>query len=307
MSTAQKSTTSPNRLEVVVVGAGQAGLATSYFLKRHGIEHQVLERGRVGESWRSQRWDSFAVNTPNILNALPGAPYDGSAPDGFHTRDELVASFTNYLERFDLPVRTGVAVDGVEAASGWDEFNVLTCGADGLRRTIRARSVVVASGMLNKPKLPSFADSLPAELVQMHAADYRNPRTLPPGAAMVVGSARSACAAPGGLAAASRDARLPRNSSRPGDAYSCAPVEWGASHAVTEAGTSSSGSGIAESCTCGERNSMIRPSWRRRSRRFPVSADSVIPSVCSNWLWPGSRCSGASPTFGGPASYSTTA
>jgi putative flavoprotein involved in K+ transport len=138
------------------------------------------------------------------LNALPGAPYDGSAPDGFHTRDELVASFTNYLERFDLPVRTGVAVDGVEAASGWDEFNVLTCGADGLRRTIRARSVVVASGMLNKPKLPSFADSLPAELVQMHAADYRNPQTLPPGAAMVVGSGQSGCQIAEELVAAGR-------------------------------------------------------------------------------------------------------
>jgi len=82
----------------VVVGAGQAGLAVSYHLRGRGIDHVVLERGHIGESWRSQRWDSFVVNTPNWMNGLPAAPYEGPEPDGFMSRDQLVDSFERHAD-----------------------------------------------------------------------------------------------------------------------------------------------------------------------------------------------------------------
>src|SRR5262245_37462798 len=106
-------------LDAVVVGAGQAGLGVSYFLKQDGRSHVVFERGDVGETWRSQRWDSFAVNTPNFLNGLPGAPYEGDEPDGFWRRDELVNFFQRYAYRFELPIQTGVTVTGVEQNGGY--------------------------------------------------------------------------------------------------------------------------------------------------------------------------------------------
>jgi putative flavoprotein involved in K+ transport len=179
--------------DVVVIGAGQAGLAVSYFLDRQGVEHVVLERGRIGESWRTQRWDSFVVNTPNAINALPGAPYDGPAPDGFHTRDELVASFERYAERFELPIRSGIEVEAVENDSERGGFTVRARDADGARKAIAARCVVVASGILNKPRTPDFAGSLPPSVMQVHAGSYRNPQALPPGAVVVAGSGQSGC------------------------------------------------------------------------------------------------------------------
>ena len=111
-------------LDVVIVGAGQAGLAVSYYLKRDGRRFVVLERGRIGETWRSQRWDSFALNTPNWANALPGYPYGGSEPDGFWRRDELVSYFERYVAKFDLPVRFGAAVTAVERSASGDGFIV---------------------------------------------------------------------------------------------------------------------------------------------------------------------------------------
>src|SRR5512142_3465713 len=100
-------------LDAIVVGAGQAGLAASYYLCEAGLQHVVLERGRIGESWRSQRWDSFRLNTPNFMNALPGLPYDGPEPGGFVSHDELVRYLEQYAERFQLPVRTCVTVTSV--------------------------------------------------------------------------------------------------------------------------------------------------------------------------------------------------
>ena len=91
-------------LDAVVIGAGHAGLSVSYFLKQDGRSHVVFERGEVGETWRSQRWDSFALNTPNSLNGLPGAAYEGDEPDGFWLRDELVNFFQQYVDRFELPI-----------------------------------------------------------------------------------------------------------------------------------------------------------------------------------------------------------
>ena len=206
-------------LDAVVVGAGQAGLASSYFLATAGASHVVLEKDRVGESWRSQRWDSFRLNSPNALNGLPGAPYQGAEPDGFWSAGDLVRSFERYVEQFDLPVRSGTEVRAVEPGPGGAGFIVRTRTATGEEQTFSTRSVVVASGILRKPKVPALFASLPDDVVQMHSADYRNPSDLPDGAVLVVGSGQTGAQIAEELSGAerrtylctSRVGRLPRN------------------------------------------------------------------------------------------------
>ncbi|MEM7025525.1 MAG: NAD(P)/FAD-dependent oxidoreductase, partial [Pseudomonadota bacterium] len=175
--------------DTIVIGAGHAGLATSHLLKQRRIPHIVLERGRIGESWRSQRWDSFAVNSPNALNGLPSAPYRGDQPNGFFTRDELVQSFERYVRDGELPVRTGTEVTAVERGRG--DFVVRTKCRFGVERNLRARSVVVASGIMQQPKLPQVAAKIPQQITQLHTGDYRNPAALPSGSVVVVGSGQS--------------------------------------------------------------------------------------------------------------------
>ena len=175
-------------LPCVIVGAGQAGLATSRHLQRRGVDHIVLERGRVGESWRSQRWDSFRVNTPNWMNGLPDRRFDGE-PDAFPTAAELVGHFEQYVSGFHLPVTTGVTVTSVERHGG--RFAVHTDHPQ--MGTLVADTVVVASGAMHSPKIPEAASAFPGRIVQVHAADYRNPDSLPPGAVLVVGSGQSGC------------------------------------------------------------------------------------------------------------------
>jgi putative flavoprotein involved in K+ transport len=180
-------------LDTVVVGAGQAGLGVSYFLRQNGQEHVVFERGRIAESWLSQRWDSFRLNTSNLRNTLPGLPYDGAEPDGFSQIDTLVNYFQAYVDRFQLPVRTGVTVVSVERAEDRENFIVRTRTEDGHEESVESRSVVIASGIQRVPRIPAIHTKLPAEIVQCHTADYRNPHGLPPGAVLVVGSGQSGC------------------------------------------------------------------------------------------------------------------
>ena len=104
-------------VDVVVIGAGQAGLATSYWLTQQGRQHVILEQDRIAESWRSQRWDSFCLVTPNWTVQLPGFAYRGSDPDGFMGRDEIVTYFDRYAAAFNPPVRTGVRVASIEGRS----------------------------------------------------------------------------------------------------------------------------------------------------------------------------------------------
>ena len=168
-----------------MVGAGQAGLATSYHLTQRGVEHAVLEQDRVGEAWRSQRWDSFCLVTPNWALQLPGFAYQGSDPDGFMGRDELVGYFDGYVRSFEPPVQTGAKVTAVVPAEG-GRFRV-TAGES----TFEARAVVVATGSYRRPKRPTLADDLPAGLFQIHSSQYKNPTQLPDGAALVVGTGQS--------------------------------------------------------------------------------------------------------------------
>jgi putative flavoprotein involved in K+ transport len=175
-------------VDCVVVGAGQAGLGVSRSLIERGIDHVVLERARIGETWRSQRWDSFRVNTPNRMNGLPDLDFDGD-PDAFPTAAELAESFERYAAAFKLPVSTGVTVTAVEGSD--DGFVVRTDHPDA--STIATRSVVIASGPMRRPKIPAVAAAVPKDVAQVHAAAYRNPQSLPAGGVLVVGTAQSGC------------------------------------------------------------------------------------------------------------------
>jgi putative flavoprotein involved in K+ transport len=172
--------------EVVIVGAGQAGLAVSHELTQAGVEHLVLERGRVGETWRG-RWDSFCLVTPNWSVLLPGGQYEGEDPDGFMLRDEFVEYLERYAAGFDAPVREGVAVTAL--APGPDGGFVLETSAGSLA----AETVVLATGAFQRPHRPTTAASLPSDLLQLDVEDYRNPAELPAGPVLVVGSGQSGC------------------------------------------------------------------------------------------------------------------
>src|SRR3954447_13259534 len=172
-------------VDTVIVGAGQAGLALSSELTDRGHEHVVLERGQVAERWRSERWDSFRLITPNWQTRLPGHRYDGPDPDGFMRRDEVVAFFDDYAASFDAPVLTDVQVESVRPGGrGWQ----VTTAASG---TFAARCVVVATGHYAPPAMPPAAATLPASLAQLSPRDYRNPAALPDGAVLVVGAGPS--------------------------------------------------------------------------------------------------------------------
>ena len=180
-------------LDTVIIGAGQAGLGVSYFLQQKGYRHILFEKGRVGESWLSQRWDSFQLNTPNLFNTLPGLPYDGKEADGFWRTNDLVEYLQEYVRAFQLPVRTGVTVLSVDRADGGEGFEIKTRDQDQAEETVRSRTVVVASGIQRVPRFPATHSKLPAEIFQLHTAEYRNPQGLPPGAVVVVGSGQSGC------------------------------------------------------------------------------------------------------------------
>ena len=187
------------QVEVVVVGAGQAGLAVSYYLQAYGVEHVVLERGRVGESWRSARWDSFTLVTPNWMNRLPGYRLAAGAAREFLPRDTAVRLLDGLAR--GLPVQAGTEVLSVDVGDGG--YDVVT-GAG----RMKARAVVVASGGQRRPVIPRLSAALPADIHQLHAGDYRRPDALPPGAVLVVGSGQSGMQIATDLAAAGREVLL---------------------------------------------------------------------------------------------------
>jgi len=175
-----------DRMDVVVVGGGQAGLATSRELSRTGVEHVVLERGRIGEFWRG-RWESFCLVTPNWTTKLPGQSYDGDDPDGFMPRDEIVAYLERYAAGLDAPLREGIEVESLDPAPGGG-FALRTSDGD-----LRAGSVVVATGAYQRPHRPAGADTLPADLPQLNVEDYRSPEGLPQDGVLIIGSGQSGC------------------------------------------------------------------------------------------------------------------
>jgi putative flavoprotein involved in K+ transport len=171
-------------LDAVVIGAGWAGLGVSQALASRGIRHRVLERARICETWRTQRWDSFHINTPNSQTLMPGDTYGGPDPDGAMTCGEFIAMLENYARRHRLPVETNTAVTALEAHK--EGYALVTP-----RSTLLARNVVIATGDQNCPVRPQLAAALPSELQQLDACDYRHPDRLESGSVLVVGSAQS--------------------------------------------------------------------------------------------------------------------
>jgi putative flavoprotein involved in K+ transport len=171
-------------VDCVVVGAGQAGLASSYHLSRLGIEHVVLERSRVAQTWRVARWDGFHLNTPNWATQLPGLWASDADPDAFAPLVEVIAMLENYASQIDAPVQNGAEVTALRRAERGFELNV-----DG--DSVRARAVVVATGAFQQPTAAHAG--VPSAVLQLHSAGYRRASDLPAGGVLVVGSGQSGC------------------------------------------------------------------------------------------------------------------
>jgi putative flavoprotein involved in K+ transport len=172
-------------INTIIIGAGQAGLSTSYYLKQCGVEHLVLEKEAIGASWR-KRWDSFTLVTPNEMCNLPDFAYNGREPVGFLQRDKIVDYLERFAATFDPPLRTGVCVTAVTPNSSGEGFTVETD-----RGSFHCRNVVVATSIFHQPRIPTIAAGLPPEIKQMHSNSYRNPAQLPDGAVLIVGSGQS--------------------------------------------------------------------------------------------------------------------
>jgi putative flavoprotein involved in K+ transport len=170
---------------VVVVGAGPGGLAMSHHLTEAGVDHLLLERGEVAHSWRTERWDSLRLLTPNWMTALPGARYEGDDPDGFMTAAETVTALEAYRSSFDPPLHTGIEVEAAcRTNSG---FELRTAG-----RTWLCDAVVAATGGSSEPRVPSFASELPPGVEQLNSLSYRRPAQIDDrGRVLVVGASAS--------------------------------------------------------------------------------------------------------------------
>ncbi|MCB1008998.1 MAG: NAD(P)-binding domain-containing protein [Acidobacteria bacterium] len=169
-------------IDTIVIGGSQAGLAMSRSLLDRGVEHVVLERGRIGERWRTERWNSLRLLTPNWMSRLPGYHYEGDDPHGFMTKDELVGYLEGYARSFSAPVEEATAVVAVEPGPGGG-FVVRTDRGDW-----SARRVVVATGHSDVPAVPRFARSLPDSVCQVVTTRYKEPADLPEGGVLVVGA-----------------------------------------------------------------------------------------------------------------------
>ena len=172
-------------IETVIVGGGQAGLAMSYHLARRGHEHVVLERGRVAERWRRERWDSLCFQAPNWNIRLPGLSFAADDPDGFAPRDAVVRFLEGYAGFVRAPVRQGVTATALGSRSGSGVLTLETTSGP-----IEAKNVVIATGPFQAPA-PTLR--LGAAALELHSTRYRNPEQLPPGAVLVIGSGNSGC------------------------------------------------------------------------------------------------------------------
>jgi putative flavoprotein involved in K+ transport len=171
-------------IETIIVGGGQHGLSTSYCLNKHSREHVVFEKAPwAADAWRN-RWDSFTLVTPNWMIQLAGAEYNGDQPDAFMDREQVVAYFEAYINRYNFPIRYGVEVFSVEPDH--DGFLVKTSQGD-----FRSDNVVIAVGFYQQTRVPKFSKNYASEIHQIHSDYYRNSGMLPEGAALVVGSAQS--------------------------------------------------------------------------------------------------------------------
>lgn len=180
--------TAPGHYPVIVIGGGQAGLSISYLLKERGIGHVVFEKNRIGESWRTKRWDTFCLVTPNWQCQLPGYAYAGPDPNGFMLKDQIVDYIEDYAKSFQPPVLEGVNVSRLRRVEEGSGFELTTDHG-----VYTADQVVVATGGYQDATIPRMAERFPSDLFQIHSSDYKNPAGLPPGEVLVVGSGQSGC------------------------------------------------------------------------------------------------------------------
>lgn len=169
------------RTTAIVIGAGQSGLAASWWLSQRSIDHVVLERGEVANTWKSERWDSLRLLTPNWQSRLPGYGYSGDDPDGFRTMPETIAFIESYAKTIAAPVQTRTTVTAVRRSG--DGYEVET--DRGLWQT---DAVILATGAFNLPQIPGVASAVPPGIATLAAGEYRNPQQLDPGGVLVVGA-----------------------------------------------------------------------------------------------------------------------
>jgi putative flavoprotein involved in K+ transport len=173
------------KIDTLVVGGGQAGVAMSEHLSKNGVAHLVLERDRIAERWRSERWDSLVANGPAWHDRFPGLEFDGVDPAAFAPKERVADYFVDYAKKISAPVRCGVEVLMVQKNEGRAGFRVETSGG-----VIEAQSVVAATGPFQRPVIPTIAPEN-TDLMQIHSNAYRNPDQLPKGAVLVVGGGSS--------------------------------------------------------------------------------------------------------------------
>jgi putative flavoprotein involved in K+ transport len=173
---------------VAVVGGGQAGLSMSYCLRERGVEHVVLEANAVGHEWRSRRWDSFCLVTPNWQCRLPGFAYQGDDPDGFMVREAIIRYLEAYAASFHPPLVEGVRATRLRRSAVGSAFELATTAGD-----FTADQVVVATGPYHALSVPALAQRLPDDTEQVHSSAYRNADQLPEGAVLVIGTGQSGC------------------------------------------------------------------------------------------------------------------
>jgi putative flavoprotein involved in K+ transport len=178
----------PTKLDTVIIGGGQAGLAMSYHLRQRGREHVILERHRIAERWRTERWDSLRFQLPNSWLALPGKRFEEADPDGFTHYPNVIRFIEQYAQEIAAPVRTGIEVTRLSQNNESRGYVLDTSGGE-----FHARQVVIATGPFQRPLIPDYSIALPSGILQIEAAHYRNPSELPPGAVLVVGSGNSGC------------------------------------------------------------------------------------------------------------------
>lgn len=173
--------------DTIVVGGGQAGLSVGFHLARRDCEHVLLEQGEIGDSWRTQRWESFRLNTPNLFLQLPGCVYAGDEPEAFLTCEETIAYLSRYAELVPSPRRLGTRVTSLRPrASGGYTLDT----SDG---PLEAANVVVATGGFRKAAPRSSIGTPSTEVVELHSSEYRSADQLPEGGVLVVGSGQSGC------------------------------------------------------------------------------------------------------------------
>jgi len=188
-------------IDTIVIGGGQAGLAASRCLTARGRDHVVLERGRVGERWHSETWDSLHLLTPNWMNTLPDWAYRGGDPDGFMSAGEFAVHLTGYARSFAAPVEEDSGVEAVRRNG--DGFVAVTDSG-----SYRAATVIVATGWCDRPAIPTIARDLDARVAQFAPRDYRRPDELPPGGVLVVGASATGVQLADELRASGRDVTL---------------------------------------------------------------------------------------------------